>query len=217
MFDSALVYQSLNGPVLAQVPRGSRVLDVGCGGGAMGAWLTASHGCTVVGVTHNHAEAEAARGQIEQVVIADLDSFDPAPLGRFDCVICSHVLEHLSDPQRLLAALRQTLASEGVLVVALPNVLFWRQRLEFMRGRFAYSDGGLMDRTHIRFFDWDTAAQLLRDAGYALDKRDASGSVPGSRRLGRALSRHLDRVGLELFPGLFGFQFVLRARPAQQA
>jgi SAM-dependent methyltransferase len=208
----SLVYQSVNQAVLDSIPpHALSVLDIGCGGGLFGAALKASRSCTVLGVTFSEAEAELARARLDRVEVADLNSVDPAFLGRHDCIICSHVLEHLHDPRRLLLALQACLAPCGTLVVALPNVLHWKQRLQFARGQFRYTEGGLMDHTHYRFFDWFTAAELLQQAGYRIESRRADGNLPLSRWLGTALCRRADRTALSLLPGLFGTQFVLCA------
>src|SRR5437868_1086730 len=135
-----LEYGALNQPVLSAVPQiARRVLDVGCGTGSLGRAVKARQQTEVVGVTYSEAEAEKARPNLDQVVVADLNEFDPLPLGRFDCVICSHVFEHLLWPDVLLRSLRPCLGSAGRLVVALPNVLAWRQRLRFLLGRFRYT------------------------------------------------------------------------------
>ena len=96
----------------------------------------------------------------------------------------------------------------------LPNVLFWKQRLEFLRGRFRYTDGGLTDRTHVRFFDWDSAEQLVRQAGFEVIERAADGVLPLSRLFGPALAARMNRAALRRCPGLFGVQFVLHVVPA---
>jgi len=207
-----VIYGSVNPPVFARLPRTARrVLDVGCGDGTLARAIRAEWPAAVVGITHSAAEAARGRDVFEQVVVADLETYDPTPLGMFDVVICSHVLEHLTAPERLLRTLRDRLAPGGTLLVALPNVLFWRQRLELLRGQFRYTDGGLMDRTHLRFFDWETAAALVRDAGYEITERVAEGGFPGSRLLG-PLRRPLDRIATRAAPGTFGWQFVLTAR-----
>ena len=210
-----LVYQSVNLPVLRRIPADAgRLLDVGCGGGVFGAAVKSTLGCEVVGITYSEAEAEEARRRLDHVEVADLNDYAPQSLGRFDCIVCSHVLEHLRQPDALLSRLRECLAPGGSLLVALPNVLFWRQRLEFLRGRFRYTEGGLMDSTHMRFFDWDSAEALLRHSGYRVLERQADGGFPGSRHLGGALAPRIDRRALAAWPGLFGFQFVLRCAAA---
>lgn len=213
-----MIYQSINRPVLDRIPLGTRtLLDIGCGGGVFGAAVKAAMPCTVVGVTYSEAEAIQARERIDRVEVADLNGYEPARLGEFDCIVCSHVLEHLHDPCQALMRLRVCLRPGGTLIVALPNVLFWKQRLHFLRGRFEYTDGGLMDRTHVRFFDWGSARQLVLDAGFVVRERCADGGVPLSSRLGPGLSNVIDRMGLARFPGVFGVQFVLQCEAAANA
>ena len=93
--------------------------------------------------------------------------------------------------------------------------MHYRQRLAFLAGRFRYTDGGLMDRTHYRFFDWVTARDLVREAGLLLVEARADGGFPGSRFLG-PLRGLLDRLAVGSFPGAFGAQFVLTARRAER-
>jgi SAM-dependent methyltransferase len=208
-----VIYGAINQDVLARVPReASRVLDVGCGTGALGRVVKERLGCELVGLTHTEAEAELAAVHLDRVLVCDLNDFEPGGLGKFDCVICSHVLEHLYRPERLLGQLKGSLAPGGVLIVALPNVLHWRQRLEFLRGNFRYEDGGLMDRTHYRFYDWETARALLNEGGYSVVGAEACGGFPLSR-YASALGRRLDRAALRMSPGMFGTQFVFVCRP----
>jgi SAM-dependent methyltransferase len=205
------VYSAVNPSVLARIPPGARrVLDVGCGDGALGRAIKARRPTEVVGVTFSGEEAARARSVLDEVLSADLESADLTHLGTFDCIVCSHVLEHVREPVRLLARLRDNLAAEGIVLIALPNTLHYRQRLAFLAGRFRYTDGGLLDRTHYRFFDWDTARGLVREAGLQLVEARAEGGFPGSRFCGPA--RHvLDRLAVGSFPGAFGVQFVLTA------
>lgn len=210
-----MIYGAVNLAVAARVPESARrVLDLGCGNGALGAHLKRRAGREVVGVTFSEEEAREARTRLDEVLVCDLEAFDAERLGRFDCIVCSHVLEHLTRPEELLRRLRGSLTKEGVLVVALPNALYWRQRFEFLRGRFEYTDGGLMDRTHYRFYDWRTARALLADCGYAESSREADGGFPLSRFV-PFVGRALDRAALRLGPGLFGVQFIMVGRGAQ--
>ena len=116
---------------------------------------------------------------------------------------------------RLLARLRDNLAAGGIVLIAVPNALHYRQRLAFLAGRFRYTDGGLMDRTHYRFFDWETARGLVREAGLHLVEARGDGGLPGSRFLGPLRGR-LDRLAVGSFPGAFGVQFVLTAKRSER-
>jgi SAM-dependent methyltransferase len=209
-----MIYEAFNEAVLARVPATARrLLDTGCGSGALGRKIKEKMDCRVVGITCSEAEAALAAPSLDEVLVCDLNSFELPETDRFDCIICSHVLEHLFQPAETLKRLRRALSPDGTLIVALPNVLYWRQRLEFLRGNFKYTDGGLMDRTHYRFFDWSAAQELLTESGYTVEEAVADGGLPLSRFLSRAGGEGINRAALRISPGLFGFQFVFVCRP----
>jgi 2-polyprenyl-3-methyl-5-hydroxy-6-metoxy-1,4-benzoquinol methylase len=207
-----LVYEAINRPVLSRVPLAAkRILDLGCGSGALGYEIKTAHPCHVTGVTFSKEEAAIACKRLDEVRTQDLNAFSADGFDSFDCVICSHVLEHLHDPESVLREIHKLLRPDGVLIIALPNVLFWKQRLQFLRGRFRYTEGGLMDRTHARFFDWESANNMLRNAGFAILESAADGNLPLSRFLLRP-GRWLSKASVQHFPGLFGFQFIFVCR-----
>jgi 2-polyprenyl-3-methyl-5-hydroxy-6-metoxy-1,4-benzoquinol methylase len=91
-----LEYGALNRPVLDAIPTSARrVLDLGCGTGSLGRALKARQIVDVTGVTYSNTEAEMARHHLDRVIVSDINTFSPTDLGGFDCIICSHILEHL--------------------------------------------------------------------------------------------------------------------------
>jgi SAM-dependent methyltransferase len=211
------IYSGVNPVVFARIPTSATaVLDLGCGDGTLGRAIKARAPCRVVGVTFSQAESAHAEATLDAVVRADINTADLASLGRFDVIVCSHILEHLVDPKSVLRRLRNNVAPGGRVIVALPNPLLWRQRLAFLAGRFRYTEGGIMDDTHLRFFDWKTARELIEGAGYTIDEKTADGGVPGSRflhRVSMALGDRVDRAATTALPGLLAVQFVFSARP----
>jgi len=210
------IYEGVNDCVLSLVPISAiRILDVGCGTGTLGECLLKGRERYVAGITYSRREAELASVRLSQVICAELNNFEFCSLGEFDCVILSHILEHLYSPEDLLERLKCVLGPESVIVVALPNVVWWRQRLQFLIGKWRYQDWGILDRTHFRFFDMQSSEELLEEAGYEILKRKRDGPFPfigPIRRLIRPFAEGIDRFICRLAPGLFAFQFVYLAK-----
>jgi 2-polyprenyl-3-methyl-5-hydroxy-6-metoxy-1,4-benzoquinol methylase len=197
-----------------------RVLDVGCGAGDNAALLRERYpGVVIDGITRSHAEAELAAPHLDRRWIFDVERpvWPEIERGRYDALIFSHVLEHLREPSRVLARFARLLGAGGSVYVAVPNVLSWRQRLLFLRGRFEYTDSGVLDSTHLRFFTYLTAAGYLFGDCPELElvEQRVIGSVPlwwlRRRVLPSSLSLAVDALGCRLYPNLFGAEILLKA------
>jgi 2-polyprenyl-3-methyl-5-hydroxy-6-metoxy-1,4-benzoquinol methylase len=167
--------QQLNSHSLAvlSVRPGSRVLDLGAADGSVARALKA-RGCAVWGVEQDKQAAEVAREICDRVVIADLESEEvwSALEGEtFDVIFALDVLEHLRQPAPVLRRASRHLKPTGIVVVSLPNVTHGALRLNLLRGHFEYTPVGLLDRTHLRFFDRRSAEQLMADGGLVISER----------------------------------------------
>lgn len=98
-------------------------------------------------------------------VRAQLDAH-VAEVGKFAVVFMSQVIEHIADPQDLLTKLRDWIMPGGSLVVSTCNVAHWRIRLNILCGRWEYTDYGILDRTHLRFFTVHSFRRLLAECGF---------------------------------------------------
>lgn len=103
---------------LHRLPVG-RVVDVGCGGGG---FLDAAKqfGWTTLGIEMDPQAAKSARAAGHEVIQGSFEVLDSYQ-NEFDCVICSHVLEHVHEPKALLAAIANALKPGGHALIALPN------------------------------------------------------------------------------------------------
>lgn len=158
--------------LVVQVPQGAaRVLDVGCGAGAMAAAIRRDRGATEVWgmevVPEVAAEAEA-NPALDKVLTGDAGQLvEQLPKAYFDCIVAGDVLEHLVDPWVVLARLRESLAPGGVFVCSIPNIRNFSFILKLLFGkRFEYKDSGVMDRTHLRFFARKDVQLLFEGAGF---------------------------------------------------
>jgi len=133
-----------------------RILDLGCRYGA----LTRAYleGNEVVGLdVDREALAEAARLGI-QTRWADVEQ----PLGlddaSFDVVVAGELLEHVRDPEALVAEVRRVLKPGGRFVGSVPNAYRLKNRLRFALGRAPEQDP-----THLHMYAPADVRGFLRD------------------------------------------------------
>lgn len=156
--------------IARRIQPGSLVLDVGCGVGTLGKYLSESLHCVVDGIDANHIELEAARPFYRHLWEWDLEREHlPRNLQklRYDYIVCADILEHLREPGRLLQLLQDLLIPEGRFLISIPNVGHIGVVLELLDGDFRYRPEGLLDQTHIRFFTRQSFLRFLDDHGFS--------------------------------------------------
>ncbi|QIL81852.1 methyltransferase domain-containing protein [Diaphorobacter sp. HDW4A] len=208
--------------IASLVHQNATVLDLGCGSGALGQYLKETLGCTSDGLTWSEAEAAHARPNYGQVEVADLETCDLLTLftnKHYDYIVCADVLEHLRQPERILAACRKLLKPEGKLLVSVPNAGYAGLVAELLQGEFRYREEGLLDRTHLRFFTRRSLARFLGENAWRIDVLDTvRRELPESEfktqfdDLPPAVARYLLAT-----PDALAYQFIGAAHPVVEA
>jgi 2-polyprenyl-3-methyl-5-hydroxy-6-metoxy-1,4-benzoquinol methylase len=197
--------------VLEVAKPGATVLEGGVSSGYFARVLAAA-GLTVDGFELDPVAADRARSVCREVWVGDLQQIEPAALrGPYDVLLFGDTLEHIPDPVAVLRRLRTVLADDGALVVSIPNFANWAVRLQVLVGRFRYTDRGILDRTHVRFYTEATLREMLHDAGFR--PVEVVGAIPVPMLTARGLCRLAHRVG-NLRRSLFAYNFVVTAKPA---
>lgn len=215
-FDIDVTDDSSHSRVLRAVGEGCRVLELGAAGGAMTRRLR-EQGCSVTVVEVDVEAAAHASGAADAVVVADLDAqllYDVVP-GRFDVVIAADVLEHLADPLRTLRAMDQMCDVGGRVIVSVPNVAHASVRLALLAGRWDYTEQGLLDRTHIRFFTRASLLDLFGQAGVGVERVECVVMQPEEAEIDldpAVLESAAGREALAAPDGLT-YQFVVVGKP----
>lgn len=151
---------------------GTTALDVGCGNGKVSAYLAAS-GAIVDGVEPAATRSSEAATRVRTLSTVPIGGSveDPALLAGYDLITFFDVLEHMAEPERALGWAARHLTEGGAIVASVPNAAHWSFRMKVARGDWTMQDWGLFDRTHLRFFDPDTAA-ALRPAELSEERRE---------------------------------------------
>lgn len=195
------------------VPAEARsVLDIGCGEGVFGAGLKGERGDVEVwGVEADPAAAAHAVRALDRVIIG----LAPAVLAelagrRFDCVVMNDIIEHVVEPEELLVAVRAHVAPGGCLVASIPNIRHYTAVVDLaLRGRWDYTDEGILDRTHLRFFTRSSMTDLLVRCGYRVT------GVTGINRTGAKAFRLFDMLTMGRFRDMGHLQFACVAEPKE--
>jgi methionine biosynthesis protein MetW len=115
------------------VPQGARVLDLGCGDGALLAYLQEHKGCTGYGVELDDANVLACAQRGVNVLQLNLDQGLKVFADQsFDVVLQIDTLQHLRNAETML---RETARVGKIGIVAFPNFAHWFNRLSVLRGR----------------------------------------------------------------------------------
>jgi SAM-dependent methyltransferase len=152
-------------------PKASRILDVGCARGLFGQRLKKERSVEVWGVELNESAAKMAAQRLDRVICEAFDSNLALPHQYFDCIVFNDVLEHLVDPFSALLYSKQLLRNGGTVVASIPNVRYlgniWKL---LVKKDWKYTDEGILDRTHLRFFTYRSILETFEDLGYCVNR-----------------------------------------------
>jgi methionine biosynthesis protein MetW len=124
--------------IAEMIEPGARVLDIGCGDGALLAYLARRKGVDGRGIELSQSGVNACVGHGLSVIQGDADrDLDAYPAGAFDVVVLSQTLQATRQPRRVVEALVRIGRRA---IVSFPNFGFWRVRLGLLtRGRMPVS------------------------------------------------------------------------------
>jgi len=143
-----------------------RVLDVGCGTGEGADRYRLLGASEVIGVELVPEKAKLAAHKLDKVYCDNIELMElPFEPGSFDTIVCSDIIEHLFNPWGTMRRLAALLANTGTLLASVPNLANYTILLNILGGSFPYTEWGLLDRKHLRFFTIDDMAEMLEDAG----------------------------------------------------
>jgi SAM-dependent methyltransferase len=132
--------------LLPLIPLSARtVLDVGCGNSELSvAYHRMNPKARLLGIAMYPADGAVAARHQELVSTPDIEAA-PLPFAvpdGIDCIIYDDVLHHLRDPWALIRCHADALSPDGILLVRMRNIEYWRLTEQRLRGMWNETDGG---------------------------------------------------------------------------
>jgi len=157
-----------------------RVVDIGCGNGALCREL-ARRGYEVVGCEPSADGVQLARSSAPELVFHQLGvDDDPSVVGNesFDVAIATEVIEHLARPRSLPRFTKQLLRPGGHVIISTPYHGYLKNLLLALANKWDAHLNPFWDGGHIKFWSRKTLSQLLNEAGFRVVRFIGAGRIP---------------------------------------
>lgn len=149
------------------------VLEIGCGQGNFGKGLKLKYQCSVTGIEINEDQAKVAAKNLDKVYASSVEeAIYKLRDKQFDLIVANDVLEHLQDPYEVIKKLSKKLARNGRIISSIPNVRNFHVVYALLRNKeWKYTESGILDFTHLRFFTCKSIIEMYESNGYKIVKQ----------------------------------------------
>lgn len=215
-YEAKLDIDSPSRRTLKNITHGSKVLEFGCGSGALLEELC-KKSCNVCGI-------DQCSPNDEDKIKFPFYRFDlndenlPVKAGEYDYILMHDLLEHLAKPEVFLDKIYSAchFSPDARIIASTGNIAFFPIRVMLLFGQFNYGTRGILDLTHTRLFTFKTFKRLFEQASFDVIQMEG---IPAPFKLAigdNYLSEWItavNRLLIRLSCSLFSYQIYLIAKP----
>ena len=154
------------------IKKNSIILDLGCGDGSFSEYLKKNTKCLITGFDINRIKKKK-KSVFKKFITHNLNLGLPKiNLTKFNYILLLDIIEHLDDPDKFLNQLSVKLKNNHntKIIISTPNIAFFLIRLGLLFRSFNYSERGILDKTHKRFFTYNTLRKSLKKINFKIIK-----------------------------------------------
>lgn len=157
---------------------GINLLDVGCASGDFADLVSRTHAIEIHGMEYDVESLKVAssKGLFTRLARINLNDFNEDEFQEyknyFDVITLLDVLEHTIDPAKSLGKIMKFLKRGGKIIVSVPNISHGSIKENLLNDKFEYTDTGILDDTHLRFFTGKTLAGFFAKMGLEIINRE---------------------------------------------
>lgn len=156
--------------LIGWIGNNSKILEFGPASGRLTKYLKEEKNCAVTIVEMDESSGKIAAQYAKRAYLGkeegNIENFywakDPS---LYDYIVFADVLEHLSDPKHVLEESRKHLNHAGKILISIPNISHNSIIIDLCKDEFNYDDTGLLDKTHIHFFTYQSFKKLITAIG----------------------------------------------------
>lgn len=194
------------------------VLELGPATGYLTRYLKEELDCQVDCVELSPEMARETEKYCRKMVVSDLDKTELLSHfeeSSYDVVVIADVIEHLVDGEKTLNSCRRLIKKEGRCVISFPNIAHVSVVGSLLKGRFDYTDEGLLDKTHLRFYTKANLIAMANRCGFSVECLESVIKLPEDTEMADSLTdlpAETQRLLFEREDALV-YQFILVCAP----
>lgn len=222
-FELSLEENNSVGNLIKRISPNSKVLEFGCAHGRMTAYMRDELNCEVYIVEYDQAGFEDAMKYAAGGLCDDILNYkwvEQFSNIQFDYIVFADVLEHLYNPIEVLKKAKTLLKDSGSILTSVPNIAHNDILANLFYNQFEYTQYGLLDNTHIRFFAEGVLEGFFAEAGYAIVDKDATFAPTGTTEQAKMLRVELSDYMKKLLDSRENgtvYQFILQLQKSECA
>ena len=175
------LYGSVAG-LLCDIPKGSKVLDLGCGNGTFISNFQ-DRGWSLYGSDFSPTGIDFAKRTFPQIEFFLADASAPTGdilerVGQVDVILSTEVIEHLYDPRSFLRNAHTLLKPSGLIILTTPYHGYLKNLMLALTGKLDQHFTVLWDHGHIKFWSKKTLRSVLEETGFTDINFVGSGRLP---------------------------------------